>query len=187
MSLRLAAGLLGALLLSGCVTGTRAPPAQGAAASRPLVAPSAVGDRTVSQVVRGAVGDRVITMNCVVSVKGNEMSVVGLNAMGVRLFTMRYDGKSVSAEKSLGLPEDFRPEWLIADLQFVFWPLTSLVGPLREAGFEISEPAPGTRRLRGADRLIAEAHYVGNDPWSGRAWLVNLEHGYSLQIDESVE
>jgi hypothetical protein len=93
----------------------------------------------------------------------------------------------VSAEKSVGLPEDFKPEWLIADLQFVFWPLKSLEAPLRDAGYEISESAPGTRRLRRGDRLIAEAHYIGNDPWSGRAWLVNLEYGYSLQIDESAE
>ncbi len=172
-------GLLGALLFAGCAATSRTP----APVERPLVAPSAAGDRAVSQVVRGALGVREMTLNCVVSVKGNEMSVIGLNAMGVRLFTLRYDGKSVSAEKSFGLPEELKPEFLIADLQFVFWPLTSLEGPLRAAGYEVSESTPGTRRLRRGDRLIAEAHHTGPDPWAGRAWLVNLEYGYSLQIE----
>lgn len=182
MSLRIALGLSGALLLAGCATASRAP-SIGETGERPLVSPAAAGDRAVSQVVRGAVGAREITISCVVSVKGNEMSVVGLNAMGVRLFTLRYDGQSVTAEKSPGVPDQLQPERLIADLQFVFWPLESLQRPLKDAGYAVSETAPGTRRLRRGDRLIAEAHYSGADPWSGRTWLVNLEHGYSLQIE----
>lgn len=174
-------GLLGVLLLAGCAASPRA--TSPTAVDRPLVAPSAAGDRAVSQVVRGAVGAREMTLNCVVSIQGNEMSVIGLNAMGVRLFTLRYDGRAVTAEKTFGLPEELKPEFLIADLQFVFWPLKSLEGPLREAGYQVSEPAPGTRRLRRGDRLIAEAHYSGADPWAGRSWLVNLEYGYSLQIE----
>lgn len=169
-------------MLVACATGPRAPaPPSGIA--RPLVAPAAAGERAVSQVVRGQVGDRVITLSCVVTVNGGQMSVIGLNALGVRLFTLRYDGKLVSVEKSPGLPEKFNPEWLIADLQFVFWPLASLQGPLIEAGFQIIEPSPGTRQLRHGGLLIAEAHYPGADAWVGHSSLVNLEHNYSLQID----
>jgi hypothetical protein len=177
-----------ALLLGGCATPRADVPGRPASAeatssARPLVAPAAAGDHVVSQVVRGAIGAREMAINCVVTVKGNEMSVVGLNALGVRLFTLRYDGVTVHSEKSFAVPDQLTPERLLADLQLVYWPLASLEPPLRAAGFSVSDGAPGTRRLRQGERLVAEVHYAGADPWSGRSWLVNLEHGYSLQID----
>jgi hypothetical protein len=173
------AALSGALALAGCAAIPRATPPSPA---RPLMAPSVAGEHAVSQVVRGTTGARELIINCVVTLEKGTMTVVGLNAMGVRLFTIRHDGSQVVAEKGTGVPEQLTPERLIADLQLVFWPLTGLQ-PLRAAGFDISEPVPGTRRLRHGDRLVAEVHYAGTDPWSGRSWLVNLEFGYSLQID----
>jgi hypothetical protein len=152
--------------------------------SRPLVAPATLGQsHAVNQIVRGAFGARDMTMNCVVTVQDGTMTVVGLSAVGVRLFTIRYDGQSTRVDHSLPLPAQLTPERLLADLQLVHWPLYILQRPLREAGWEISEPAPGTRRLRRDGRVIAEVHYTGADPWQGRSWLVNLEHGYTLSIE----
>jgi hypothetical protein len=181
MRLTIAASL-GLLALSGCAN---LPRAQSRAPSpqRPLASPAAAGERAVSQVVRGGTGKREMTLSCVVSVKDGVMSVVGLNAMGVRLFTISYDGKLVQVEKAFAIPEAITPERLLADLQLVYWPLQPLRETLRPAGFEVSEPAPGARRLRRGDRWIAEVHYASGDAWSGRAWLVNLEFGYSLQMD----
>ena len=173
--------LLPALLSWGCAGTPQTP--QGASPARVLVAPSSLGaERTVSQLVRGAIGTREATLTCVVTVKGSEMTVVGLNAMGIRLFTVRYDGQTVQAEQGLPIPEQLTPERLLADLQFVFWPVDALRAPLAEDGWEIND-APGTRRLRRDGRLVAEAHYASDDPWSGRSWLVNFEYGYSMQID----
>jgi len=168
-------------VLTACAV---APPPKPAASLRPLMAPATLGgDRTVSQVVRGAFGAREITFNSVVTVKDGSMTLIGLDPLGVRLFTIRYDGKAVQAETTPTLKGPFIPERLIADMQLVFWPLASLVQPMRASGWEVSEAAPGVRRLRHGDELIAEAHYAGGDPWSGRSWLVNFEFGYSLQID----
>ena len=150
----------------------------------PLVSPASLGsERVVSQVVRGALGSREITFNCVVTIKDDAMTLVGMNSLGLRMFTIRYDGNAVQSEMAPGLQGAFTPERLLADMQLVFWPFASLEKPLREAGWELSEPSPGSRRLRHAGRLIAEAHYAGTDPWSARSWLVNFDHGYSLQID----
>jgi hypothetical protein len=151
---------------------------------RPLLPPATLGgERTVNQVVRGAFGAREITFNCVVTVKDGTMTLVGLDSLGVRLFTIHYDGNAVQSETTPALKGPFMPERLIADMQLVFWPLASLVQPMRESGWQVSETAPGIRRLRHGDQLIAEAHYGGGDPWSGRSWLVNFEYDYSLQID----
>ena len=65
----------------------------------------------------------------------------------------------------------------------MFWPLAALQPRLQQEGWQLSEPAPGTRRLRRGAQLVAEVHYAAEDPWAGRSWLVNLDYGYSLQID----
>ena len=167
--------------LTACASSPQPHPVQ---TSRPLVSPVALGvERAANQVVRGAIGDREMTLNCVITVKDGAMTVVGLNAMGVRLFTVRYDGTQIEADHSVSTPAELTPERLIADLQLVFWPLASLQQPLQAAGWTVSQPVPGIRRLRRGDRLIAEAHYRDQDPWAGRAWLANFEYGYSLQID----
>jgi hypothetical protein len=174
------------LMLAGCAAVPPAkPPSKSSAASlRPLVPPATLGgERTVNQVVRGAFGAREITFNCVVTVKDGAMTLVGLDSLGVRLFTIRYDGKAIQSETTPALQSPFMPERLIADMQLVFWPLTSLAQPMRESGWQVTEAAPGVRRLRHGEQLISEVHYSGGDPWSGRSWLVNFEYDYSLQID----
>ncbi|HVF17564.1 MAG TPA: DUF3261 domain-containing protein [Steroidobacteraceae bacterium] len=170
------------VLLTGCVSR----PSNEALSEtpRPLLAPATLGaDRSATQVVRGAFGEREMTMNCVVTVKGDVMTIVGLSAVGVRLFTMKYDGQATSVDNNVPIPPQLTPERLLADLQLVYWPLNMLEKPLAAAGWQLSEVGSGTRRLRRESRLVAEVHYAGADAWSNRAWLVNLEHGYTLSID----
>ena len=157
---------------------------QTAPTPRPLVSPASLGsDRVVNQVVRGAFGAREFTLNCVVTMKDGAMTLVGLNSLGVRLFTVRYDGNTVQSEAAPAMSGPLMPERLLADLQLVYWPLASLSQPMAAAGWQLSEPSTGIRRLRRGEQLVAEAHYSTGDPWSGRSWLVNFELGYSLQID----
>jgi hypothetical protein len=100
----------------------------------------------------------------------------------VRLFTMKYDGQATSVDNNVPIPPQLTAERLLADLQLVYWPANTLEKPLAAAGWQLSEVA-GTRRLRRDSRLVAEVHYAAADAWSGRAWLVNLEHGYTLSIE----
>ena len=171
-----------AILLTGCMSQPQRPASPEIA--RPLLAPSTLGsERIVNQIVRGAFGEREMTINCVVTVKDGVMSIVGLSAMGVRLFTMKYDGQSTSMDNTLPIPAQLTPERLLADFQLVFWPLEALKKPLAASGWQVTEATLGTRRLRRDTRLVAEVHYASADPWTGRSWLVNIEHGYTLSID----
>jgi hypothetical protein len=175
---------LAAMLLAGVLAGCVSHPPQATGSVRPLVAPSTMAvEKSVSQIVRGAFGPRDMTLNCVVTIKDATMTIVGLSALGLRVFTIRYDGTTTSVDNSLPVPSQLTPERLLADLQLVYWPLQALAPVLSSAGWQLTEPAPGTRRLRRDDRIVAEVHYSGDDPWSGRSWLVNLEHGYTLNID----
>jgi hypothetical protein len=180
--------LLISALLCGCVQPrTKSEFTSVSTDSRPLVAPGALNaERAANQVVHGAFGAREMTFNCVLSVRNETVTVIGLTALGVRAFTVRYDGNQVEVENELPVPSQLTPERLLADIQLVFWPYTALQSVLEKAGWQITEPFLHTRRLRRGDQLIAEVHYDGGDPWRGRSWLVNLEHHYTLGIDSSV-
>lgn len=146
--------------------------------------PSTLGSaRGASQRLRAAYGKQEVSLDCVVSVDAERLTVIGLLPAGPRVFTVEYDGKQVSAQKSPNLPEALQPELLLNDLQLTFWPREALQAALEKTAWRVTELDPRTRRLTRDSKLVAEVHYATADPWTGRAWLVNFERGYSITID----
>jgi hypothetical protein len=171
-------------LAAGCTHTPPAPvvPAPPADVSR-LAPPGALTPRSASQVIHAAYGARDVTLRTAIQIDAAGLVVVGVSATGQRLFTASWDGKNVKADRSAFVPKDLAPERVLADMQLALWPLESVRASLRGSGQEVTEPFPGVRRLRRGDRMIAETHYAGPDPWNGRLWFVNFEFGYSLTID----
>lgn len=139
----------------------------------------------VTQVLHGAFGDRDIQLQTAITVQPEAVTVVGVTALGLRAFTLKYDGAQLHEQRAAELPASITARQLLNDVQFAFWPLDALRAVLQPAGWEVSEPQAGTRRLRHAGRLIAEVHYADADPWNGRLWLSNFAYGYSLSIASS--
>jgi hypothetical protein len=184
------------LLLAACAhtpPPARAPaPAPGSASAstelpRFSFAPlGALTPRNASQVIHAAYGSRVATLRTAVQIDASGLTVVGVTATGMRLFTASFDGERVSAERSPFVPKEVSPERVLADMQLALWPLASLQGAYADSGQIVSEPNPGVRRVVRGDRLVAEVHYASDDPWNGRLWFVNFEFGYSLTIDTAL-
>lgn len=172
-----------ALMLSACASA----PMQQADPSQllPVLPADSLGQsRSAQQIVRAAFADNEATMQCVVEVTPQRMSVVALNAMGLRLFSVVVEDGQTTVERSPGVPEQVQPERILSDIQFAFWPLAKLQQAYRGTAWQVSEPFAATRRLKRDGRLIAEVHYAqpGKNPWSGRLWLSNYQFGYSLAV-----
>ena len=169
-----------ALALAGCASapgGERPPPAV-----PPILDGAALGSRAASQVVRAAFQDRELTLQCAVQVDGRAVTVVGVDAVGRRVFTIGYDGTRATAESDPMIPEGFSPEYLLADVELALWPLAALQAGYAGTEWSVREPYAGARRLYRRDRLVAEVHYTG-DPWVTRYWVSNVERGYVLAVD----
>ncbi|MGQ0618682.1 MAG: DUF3261 domain-containing protein [Panacagrimonas sp.] len=150
------------------------------------LSPASLGQtRTVRQIVHAAYADHEATMQCVLSVDADRLRLIALGALGNRLFTLSHDGERSSLESVPPVPADLPPERLLDDIQFALWPLPALQARLAGSDWQLSEPTPGTRRLRFGGRLIAEVHYAGPDPWNGRLWLSNFQIGYTLTVDSA--
>jgi hypothetical protein len=174
------------LLAPGCAVNPRAAgPAAASLAHTTLAPPDAPGARNATQIIRAAFGPRAFTLATAIQIDAAGLKVVGLTATGQRLFTVSFDGTAVTADKSLVVPDEMDPKRLLADVQLALWPLAAIESAFHANGLTVTEPFSGVRRLSRGDTLVAEVHYASADPWSGRLWLVNFEHGYSLTIDTS--
>jgi hypothetical protein len=169
------------LLLTGCGSLTRVTPPL---PSFPLLAPATLGaTRSVQQVLHATFGDQELVINSVVTATPTNLQVIAVNAVGLRLFSVDYDGKTVKAERAPGLPEQLAPERILADLQLACWPLKALQDAARGSEWQVGESTGGTRWLRHKDKLIAEVRYTGGDPWQSRMSLSNYQYGYVLAFD----
>ena len=157
-------------VLNACTTTSPVPPIA-PPQNWPLLAPATLGRAVqVKQILRGAFGGKEINLQCVVTVQPQQLTVIGLTSLGLRAFSVTYDGEQVVEERATQMPDSIRGERLINDIQFAFWSLPALQTALQGTGWEISEPFPGTRRLSRDGNLIAEVHYADSNPWSGRIW-----------------
>lgn len=176
--MRHAIALAAALGLSACALFQ---PRNPAAPFAPLP-PASLGHTVqAEQILRIAHSERSLTLQCVAGVTPAETSLNCFTALGQRAFHLKHDGQTLSAEAA-GDTEAIAPERILTDLQLAYWPLSALVAALAGSRWQLSEPAPGLRRLRRDGALHTEVHYSGATPWNGRLWLVNFEQRYSLDI-----
>lgn len=168
------------LALNGCAVG----PAAHRAGAFPLLSPATLGaPRSALQLLHAAVGTHEFALQCVVQAGPDALTVVGLGPLGERWFSLHYDGQHLDLKSSPHAPAALDGRRLLADLQLALWPLPALQRAVAGSAWLVSEPAPGTRRLRRDGRLVAEVHYAGTDPWRGQLWLSNFETGYTLTVE----
>jgi hypothetical protein len=164
------------LLLSGCANWLALPLLK--------VAPAALGPaRTVEQRVSFTRRDESRSFDSVVEISADRLDVVA-TAVGVRLFTLSYNGETLEEGAGLPMPGGLPPEWVINDLLYVFAPADALQSALPE-GWLVLDAESSRQILKGGEPVIAVS-YSGGDRWNGRALLEQKRLGYRLQIDSQV-
>lgn len=170
------------VLLASCAS---TPPLVMQDSSWPLLSPVSLSQaRQVTQLLRGDYNENSFNLRSVVTVDAQQLTVIGLTSVGLRAFTLKYDGNNLSEERAPQVPATLQPRQLLNDLQLIFWPLSALQEAWQPDGGQVSEPYPGTRRLHRNGMLLAEVHYAA-DPWNGRVWLRHFDHPYSLYIEST--
>lgn len=171
---------IGATLLTACAA---VPPTPEASRNYlPILPPASLNaERSAEQVLHAAYGEREATLHCILDVSTERLRVIGLTALGQRVFTLEQDAQGVRVQRSPFAPGELQPQDILADIQLAYWPLATLRAAL-PPDTRLTEPRSGLRRLYRNKRLVAEVHSAADDPWNGRLWLVNLERGYSLDI-----
>lgn len=172
------------LVLTQALTGCAISPPRTVTSAFPVLTPSTLdAAHSARQLVHAAFGEHDLAFQCVIDARPDAFTVVGLDALGQRWFSLHHDGRALETRLGPQAPQQLDPGRVLADLQLALWPLKALQQALAGSAWQVSEPAPATRRLRRDGRLVAEVHYAGADPWQGQLWLSNFETGYTLSVE----
>lgn len=146
----------------------------------PLAPPQGPGRRIVQQLTAFRPG-REETLLCVLELDNRRIAMAGMTNEGLSLFNLSYDGKILQSDKSLLLPDSIAPDYMIADLQLVYWPVSAL-RKILPANWRL-ETGGNFRRLYVGDDLRVDVRYLSPQlSWPKTVELVNSYYNYRLRI-----
>lgn len=82
--------------------------------------------QSFSQKVSIKVGEESHELLTQLELEGERMTLVGLAPLGQALFTLVYDGNTLSSEQNVLLGDSFKAEYLMAMMQLIYWPEQSI-------------------------------------------------------------
>ena len=146
----------------------------------PIARPLGPARRIVQQ-INAVWADRQESLLAVLELDANHIAMAGLSNDGLSLFNLSYDGHAIVSDKSPLLPESVNPEFIISDLQLVYWPLAELQKVL-PADWRL-ETAQNKRIVTVGNNKQVEVNYLSPDPvWPKAVELVNFRYNYRLNI-----
>jgi len=108
------------------------------------------------------------------SVDRERLVLVGTDMLGRRAMTIEWRAGSVIVDKSAWVPDNLRPENVLADIVLIYWPDAVLARAVHGAAVESD---PSGRRIGNAIQVSWDG-----DPWTGTARLVNASFEYELSV-----
>jgi len=146
----------------------------------PIAQPLGPARRIVQQ-INAVWAGRQESLLAVLELDAKHIAMAGLSSEGLSLFNLTYDGNTVVSDKSPLLPESVNPEFIISDLQLVYWPIAELQKKL-PVNWRL-EVAGNKRILTVGNKKQVEVNYLSPDPvWPKAVELVNFQYNYRLNI-----
>ncbi len=151
-----------------------------------LPKPSELGrSLEASQLVTAHYGGQTFAFEGHVSATPERVLLVGLDTMGRRAVTVEWTEQGFRAERAPWLPEQLRPENMLADMVILYWPEAILRRALGPSGGGLAAGAR-FRSISADGKEVIRADYSAADPWNGKLTFSNFAWDYELDV-QSVE
>ena len=173
--LRFMSGIACAFVLAGCAAPPPVPERLGL-----KLPPAALGASiSLQQQLRVEREGRIDHLDAALEIDNDHLDIVGL-ALGQRVMSLHFDGKTLTSWRHALLPQQVRGEDVLEDVLLTYWPADVIRSSLPE-GWRIEDE--GRRRtLWSGGKPIIVIEYSGMPRWSGTVALSNLRYGYKLTI-----
>lgn len=138
---------------------------------------------SLSQMVRFEQGDEQHELMTQLEIDPQQMTLVGLAPLGQALFTLVYQGNTLTSQQSSLLGERFKAEYLMTMMQLIYWPVEQINRQLTQG--EMTESACGAyvcRRLQYKQQTLIQIQYSHTDPWTSQVILRMQQANLSLHI-----
>ena len=142
--------------------------------------PSALGTSiSLQQQLRVEREGRIDLLEAALEVDDEHVGMIGL-AMGQRVMSLDYDGRTLKSWRHVLLPEQVRGEDVLEDIQLTYWPVDAIRAAL-PTGWRVEEQ--GMRRMLWSDDTqVMVIDYSTEPRWGGTVALSNLRYQYKLTI-----
>lgn len=120
------------------------------------------------------------SMQVALKVAPSDMVLIGMTAIGQRLFTLSWQDGQANIKTQIESIETIDPAHILADLQLAYWPLPALRRALPD---DMRLQQYGTARVLWYNgRLLWFASSESPDRWHSTMTLYNARLGYRLTI-----
>ncbi|MFZ2313871.1 MAG: DUF3261 domain-containing protein [Methylobacter sp.] len=167
------------VLLTGCAELNKTE-VTGQPVLMPMAPPVGPTRRIVQQITALWPG-RQETLLCVLELDAQHIAMAGLSNDGLSLFNLTYDGKTINVDKSPLLPDSVAPEYMITDLQLVYWPVAELQKIL-PAPWRLESDKNHRRLYYKNEKRVDVDYLVPNGDWPKAVDLINHQYNYRLHI-----
>lgn len=156
----------------------------GCAAPRPWLGPLPPGALDEEVQVRQHLvlvrGEQSRSLQVALRVDAERLTLIGLSDLGQRLFTLTSDGRRAEWRGRASDLQGLDPNWILTELQLVYWPLPPLRAALPE-GLRLDQQASVRTLWRDRELLWFGVRESG-DMRHGEVVVYNLQLGYRLGI-----
>ena len=172
--------VVASLLLSGCQF---LPVSNQSSSYLPLLEPDSLGlSAAVLQRVSGERDGHHYELLVQLEFDKKQLAMVASTTGGTTLFSLLQQGNEVTTTVSPLLPVVIKPQFVLADMQIMFWPLTVIEQALVNSRYQVLA-VKGGRELLKEGNLVAKVIYSHENPWQGSVVFQHLDWQYQYQID----
>lgn len=141
----------------------------------------------VTQHIDATHGQDRFSLDAYVEYTDGQMTIIGVNAFGAKLFKIRWAGTSILYEVSRDIPDQFVVANLLADFSLIYWPPNAVHDNLTTAQVAIlNSPFERTIRQFGHD-VIVISHLSGEpNLWARKIRYRNLSFDYQIDIQSAI-
>lgn len=176
--------MLLALVLSGCRTAPKNPtPTAWLKPGVQVTLPSPTLPVPVSyqQLLTGRFNGQSQSLLVMMNADGQSLSLAGLSSVGVRLFLVNWDGKTIHTEQSVVTPQLPPASQVLADVMLSHWPISAWTTAL-PAGWTLTDVGDRRELRDNHGALITRIAYLRRDGQRVPISITQYVFGYQIAI-----
>ncbi len=154
---------------------------------RALLSPADLGySIAVQQLIRFQLANDSQQMLVQLTVTPERLELFAFDGFSTPLFKLDYDGEKLNQKSFVPQLDESMAQFILADIQLVYWPLERLNQQLSKQSLEVKEQvcesALRCRMLYQQQRVVSEVKYRGSQLWQDEVSLKNQLANYQIDI-----
>lgn len=148
-----------------------------------LPAPSRDTELHVQQLLSTTYQDKTHSLIVLLDAKDDNVQLVGLTPIGIRLFTASYDKNGIHSKQAMPIPNLPKANQVLADIMLAYWPITTWQNLLPK-DWKLTDVNDMRYLKNENNEPILEIQYQEKNNVRTPIKVTHYVFGYSIQLDD---